>query len=822
MTGRVVSLAAGAVVGVALSGIAVLLVLTSDHEDNKAATIALAVTAGLSFIWSGLFALWRRPENRTGYLLAAVGYLWFFGALSESDNDWLFTIGAGLGSLALGALAHLLLAFPGGRLVHRRHLWLVVATYALVLTGGIGQLLFEEFPSSACPECRSTIVVGSSERASTVIRFVANGIGLALLVALLFIVVTRFLRAQGALRRALGPVLGAGALAMLVLALQLSIDAYSEGAAQPLEYVFLATFAMVPAAFLVGVLRSRLARSGVGDLLLALARGTLIRDAIAGALADPTLEVAYWLPDEGRYVSADGGSLPDDPEGRAVTLVEHDGRPTAALVHDPALRDERELVEAVAAAAGLWLDNERLQAALRAQVEFLETIVSAAPSLLCSLDPEGRITNLNDAARRAGGYADDEDVRWRLFWEAYVAPEEREEARRRFEEAAPEHAEAAFEHTFVNGLGEEVTIAWSTAPLYDEQRSVRSIVCAGLDVTVRERQHQQLQASAERLRAAIEASPVAIVEYALDDTITRWNPAAERIFGWTAEEVVGGPAKHQPPGREEELRELFRRVRAGEVYMAVESKRVRSDGAYIDVEISAAPIRDSAGSVLSHMALFADITERKRQEEELRASRARIVHAADDARRVLERNLHDGAQQRLVALSLSLRLAQSKVMTDPAEAQTVLEGAREELASALDELRELARGIHPAVLTDRGLSAAVETLATRSPVPVEFDIPEDGLPQAVEAAAYYVIAEALANVIKYAAATRANVRVEREDGRVLVAVADDGVGGADASRGSGLNGLADRVEALGGNLTLDSPVGRGTCVTAVFPLQRSA
>jgi signal transduction histidine kinase len=283
--------------------------------------------------------------------------------------------------------------------------------------------------------------------------------------------------------------------------------------------------------------------------------------------------------------------------------------------------------------------------------------------------------------------------------------------------------------------------------------------------------------------------------------------------------VIGGPARHQPPGHEAELAELFRRVRAGEVYTQVESKRVRSDGEYIDVEISAAPIRDDAGNVLSHMALFADITQRKRQEEELRASRARIVQAADDARRILERNLHDGAQQRLVALSLSLRLAQAKVGSAPDEAVAVLEAAREELAADLDELRELARGIHPAVLTDRGLAAAVETLASRSPVPVEFETPAEELPGQVEAAAYYVIAEALANVIKYADATEVNVRVTSEDGRALVIVSDDGVGGADATEGSGLSGLADRVEALGGSLMVDSPAGGGTCVTAVIPLQ---
>ena len=176
----------------------------------------------------------------------------------------------------------------------------------------------------------------------------------------------------------------------------------------------------MPVAFLAGVLRSRLARAGVGDVLLALAGGTPIRDAIAQTLGDPTLEIAYWLPESGRYVSADGKPLVEETDDRAVTLVEHAGRPTAAILHDPTLKDEPELVEAVAAAAGLWLDNERLQAKLRAQLEFLETTVDTSPSLLCSLDREGRIANLNLAATRASGYSDQEEVRWQSFWDVFV------------------------------------------------------------------------------------------------------------------------------------------------------------------------------------------------------------------------------------------------------------------------------------------------------------------------------------------------------------------------------------------------------------------
>jgi signal transduction histidine kinase len=206
--------------------------------------------------------------------------------------------------------------------------------------------------------------------------------------------------------------------------------------------------------------------------------------------------------------------------------------------------------------------------------------------------------------------------------------------------------------------------------------------------------------------------------------------------------------------------------------------------------------------------------------EQLTASRARIVQAGDAERRRLERNLHDGAQQRFVALSLRLRVAQSLVAEDPAAAAALIAEAGEELALGLEELRELARGIHPTILTDHGLKPAVEALALRATIPVEVrGLPPERLAEPIEAAAFYVVSEALANVAKYARASRAQVDLTRQDGVLLVEVSDDGVGGADADGGTGLRGLTDRVEALGGHFHVSSELGRGTTVCAELPLE---
>jgi signal transduction histidine kinase len=222
----------------------------------------------------------------------------------------------------------------------------------------------------------------------------------------------------------------------------------------------------------------------------------------------------------------------------------------------------------------------------------------------------------------------------------------------------------------------------------------------------------------------------------------------------------------------------------------------------------------AAALALENEQLKADLRARL---EELRASRMRIVDAGDAARRRLERDLHDGAQQQLVALALDLRLLKARVHGD-GDSAALVERANAKLAAALEELRELARGIHPAILTDRGFVPAVQALTRRVSLPIDCDLPIEGrLPDPVEAAAYFVVAEAITNVVKYSQASHATVRAWRDGDVVEVEVVDDGVGGADRARGSGLRGLEDRLSAVDGTLDVRSPLGEGTRVHARIP-----
>jgi signal transduction histidine kinase len=224
----------------------------------------------------------------------------------------------------------------------------------------------------------------------------------------------------------------------------------------------------------------------------------------------------------------------------------------------------------------------------------------------------------------------------------------------------------------------------------------------------------------------------------------------------------------------------------------------------------------AAGIALENGRLHSELKARL---EELRGSRGRVIEAGQKERQRLERNLHDGAQQRLIALSLDLRRLETRLGDDP-DAQASLDRARQEIALSLDELRTVARGIHPAVVTGHGLAVALESLAARASVPVRLTVEVEGrVQERLEVAAYYVVCESLANIGKHAQASSATVDVARTDGHIVVEIVDDGIGGADSERGTGLRGLADRVEALGGRLRVWTPRGGGTRVRAEMPCE---
>jgi PAS domain S-box-containing protein len=353
-----------------------------------------------------------------------------------------------------------------------------------------------------------------------------------------------------------------------------------------------------------------------------------------------------------------------------------------------------------------------------------------------------------------------------------------------------------------------------------DERLLRTMRALGGQVgqfVARRHAEDEVRANESRLRAMLESSLDAVVTMDGRGRVLGWNHAAESTFGYRADEAVGREmAELIVPSalRAAHRQGLARFVETGHAVVLdrrLELTGRHKNGAEFPVELTITRIGLPGPPTFT--GYLRDITQRKRAEAELRASRARLVQVADAERRRIQRNLHDGAQQRLSAVLLSLGLLRESLE----QRSALLDVAIDELAAGLQEIRELASGLHPSVLSDRGLVAALEALALRAPVPVELEaVPDRRLPEQVEAAAYYVVAEALANVHKHAAARRVVVRATTDDHCLVMEVVDDGVGGAD-QEGGGLRGLADRVEALGGRLTLDSPAGAGTRLLAEIP-----
>jgi signal transduction histidine kinase len=550
---------------------AVALTLANEGLAGLETPYGLRFLIGLAFAGSGLYAWGRRPENRLGPLMTAVGCVYLLAQiLIQARTSSLFTAGVWVSDAWVVLFVTFLLAFPDGRINE----WfdrVVIGMFALMAFPlELAWLLFwttggsPENALAAWPNATVAGNIDSAQRSLTVLASVVLAITLA----------RRWLLASPPLRRALVPIL-VGVVGILLGSVLLALDKF-QIEFPTVQWAVFGAYVAIPLVVLGGILRSRLARSTVGDLFVELRADpspTELRDALARTLRDPSLSLAYWLPQFRSWSDLDGRpvELPAEGGDRATTMIDRQGEHVAGLIHDPALLDEPELLDAVGAAAGIAIENGRLHVELRARLQ------------------------------------------------------------------------------------------------------------------------------------------------------------------------------------------------------------------------------------------------------ELRGSRSRIVEAGQKERQRLERNLHDGAQQRLIALSLELSLLEQE-LGPGAAAGLRLAQARAEIATSLGELREVARGLHPAVVTGHGLAVALEQLAARAPVPVHLTVAVDErLPEQVEVAAYYLVSESLANVAKHAAASSVSVDVSRTNGQAVIEVVDDGIGGANTEGGSGLRGLADRVEALDGSLRVWSPRGRGTRLRAEIP-----
>ena len=556
-----------AVLAVAAAGASLGFALAAGSPDP--ARVFLMEWVAVPYVTAGVIAWWRRPASRLGPLMVAGGLASAFSGWQLADSAGPYTFGAAFDIVPAALFIHVCLAFPDGRLRSRFEGALVGVAYASAVGLQLVKLALGGVdPANLVYVWRQPDLVAMVEDVQLLSLSACCVVALALLMR-------RRRRLGRPRRRAIAFVIDSFALALVMIAALFLIATFDWPGFSEVQRVTLFVVGLSPLAFLLGLLDARLARSAVGDLMVALRSEPAppdLRDALAHTLCDPSLTLAYWLPNFQTYVDVNGRPVrvPDD-DTRTATLIDRNGEHVAALVHDPVLDDEDQLLEAVGAAAGMSLENARLQAELRARVE------------------------------------------------------------------------------------------------------------------------------------------------------------------------------------------------------------------------------------------------------ELRGSRARVIDAGQKERQLLERDLHDGAQQRLIALSLRLSLLKKSLPDEPRVSQE-LDAARSEIALSLEELRDVARGIHPAVLSGHGLAVAVESLSAHAPLPVRLEMcVEDRLPERVEVAAYYVVSESLANVAKHAHASEARVSLERRDDYLVVEIVDDGDGGADTEQGSGLRGLADRVEALGGRLRVWTPLGGGTRVQAEIP-----
>jgi PAS domain S-box-containing protein len=525
--------------------------------------------------------------------------------------------------------------------------------------------------------------------------------------------------------------------------------------------------------------------------------------------------------------------------------------------------------------AAVTAERARADEALRSSSERLRSVVQAMAEGLVVRDVRGVVTDCNAAAERMIGAAR-ERLRGRrpeaIIGQAFDAEGAPVPAGRLLGDGtlATGEPESGLVARLSRSDGADVWVSVSSGPVLDATGRPEGVVSTLSDITRRREAEQQLMASERATRAladeqaalrriatlvAAEAPPGAVFEQVTEEVARLLGTPSASLMRYEDDRRVTLVGAWREPGSDvnpvgtsfalDGDSVIARVLRSGQPQRIDDYERA---GGTLADQLRALGYRSSVAAPISvggrlwgaliastrrpeglaerserRLCDFADLVAQALSNadayDKLAASRARVVEAGDAERRRLERNLHDGAQQQLVSLAVQLRLVEARLESDPARARQELVDARDQLGNALTELRELARGIHPAILTDGGLAPALSALATRAPVPVEItDVPGERLPEPVEAAAYYLIAEAVTNVAKHAQASHVAVSVRRDDSRVVVDVVDDGVGGADAEAGSGLHGLADRVEALHGRLHIDSPRGRGTRIEAQIPV----
>ena len=817
----------------ALAGLAAGLVVSGGRVDHFFTELGLPILVGLTFVAVGLFSWVRTPSNRVGPLMTAVGFSWFLGALNWSEIALLYTLGAAFGGLVFGWFVWLLLAFPDGRLGTTIDRAIVAGGFVIVLVLPPISLLFDDPQDSSCTDCPANyLLVDRNDTISDVFGIVFGVAGAALSLAVIARLVIRYRRAAPPVRRAMQPVYAAGAILIVVGVMTGVLSTVIDDSVWLDVAIFLALLA-VPLSFLYGLLRERMARAAVERLVVHLGErpgpGDL-RQALARALGDPSAALLHYDGELDRFVDDSGRKVELSSIGghRTVTVVERSGTPLGAIVHDVSVLDNSGLLDSVTATAGVALENEKRYEELRRAKDRNAALLDAVPDLIFRIGMDGVYRDVKAEDPAMLTTTPDQVVGSSIhdLLPRSVAANLIDCAMRARDAGTTE----AVEYQLEVGMGLR---DFEGRVVYAGEDEFILIV---RDFTERKRQEEELHrvyAELERrlgelererdfISAVVNTAPAMLCLTDPNGRIERMNRALQKSSGWTEEELLGKYFWEVliPPEAVAQTRENFDELVAGGRPVQREFPLLTRDGSHLTVEWIARPVRDDQGRL---RLLFGglDVTHRKRQEDELRASRARIVQAGDAARRRLERDLHDGAQQRLVALSVAIRLATARLREDPEGAETILTGAADELSHALEELRELARGIHPAILSDRGLAPALEALAARSPVPVDVDVPGERLPLVVEAAAYFVVSEAVTNATKHADAASVSVRVESENGHAIVEVSDDGAGGADPAGGSGLRGLEDRVAALDGILTVESPAGGGTRIRAVIPVNGS-